>query len=138
MDCPSELPELRAADHVVVVWKAERLMGLYASGSLVAKNNEPHCFPIALGDAPAGDKARQGDERTPVGTSRINQKRGMPPRDTALGGDIYLHGGGSVPDDWTDGCVAVSNEHIDLLYAWARPGVAVVIVEDAEAPLSLR
>ena len=178
MNCPETLAQLRALDQVVVVWKAERRIGLYDRGALVQAAGESRCFPVALGDAPVGDKLRQGDEHTPVGWFRIthknprssfhlslglnypdaaharaafaagtisrttrdrivlaDEKRAMPPRDTALGGDIYLHGGGSQPDDWTDGCVAVSNADMDLLYAWARPGIAVVIVESTASPL---
>jgi L,D-peptidoglycan transpeptidase YkuD (ErfK/YbiS/YcfS/YnhG family) len=54
----------------------------------------------------------------------------MPPRNTEMGGDIYLHGGGTGVD-WTDGCVALANGDMDLLYAWAAPGTPVVIVERA-------
>jgi len=52
----------------------------------------------------------------------------MPARDTALGGDIYLHGGGSWPSWWTDGCVAVSNPHIEWIYATVGPGDAVWVL----------
>lgn len=52
----------------------------------------------------------------------------MPARDTALGGDIYLHGGGSWPTWWTDGCVAVTDEVMDWLFEVAGPGTAVWIV----------
>lgn len=52
----------------------------------------------------------------------------MPARDTALGGDIYLHGGGAVPAWWTDGCVAIADVEMDWLYATARPGTRVVIL----------
>jgi murein L,D-transpeptidase YafK len=174
MDCPDSLPSLREYAQVAVVWKAERKMGLYERGELVENGGSARCLAVALGDAPVGDKGRQGDERTPVGTFRIthknphsafhvslglnypdaahaqrgfaagtisadvrdrivaaDRKRGMPPRDTAMGGDIYLHGGGSSPDTWTNGCVAVSNADMDVLYAWAKPGTAVVIVEQA-------
>lgn len=40
-----------------------------------------------------------------------------PPQNTALGGDIYIHGGGN-SDDWTYGCIALSNEDMkELFYA---------------------
>lgn len=37
-----------------------------------------------------------------------------PPMNTALGGQIVVHGGGSAPD-WTLGCVALDNADIDVL-----------------------
>lgn len=52
----------------------------------------------------------------------------MPARDTPLGGDIYLHGGGDAPAWWTDGCVAVTDAHIDWLFAAVAPGDAVLIL----------
>ena len=51
----------------------------------------------------------------------------MPARDTGLGGDIYIHGGGHFPTWWTDGCVALDNTAMDWLYATAAPGTRVVI-----------
>src|SRR5215218_2965564 len=33
----------------------------------------------------------------------------MPPQKTPLGGEIYIHGGGT-ERDWTEGCVAMKNE----------------------------
>jgi hypothetical protein len=38
-----------------------------------------------------------------------------PPWDTALGGEIFIHGGGTA-SDWTWGCVALDNEHIKELF----------------------
>ena len=42
-----------------------------------------------------------------------NQQK--PPQNTKLGGDIFLHGGGT-SSDWTWGCVALSNEDIKELF----------------------
>lgn len=52
----------------------------------------------------------------------------MPPRDTPLGGDIFLHGGGAAPRDWTDGCVALDDDAIRWLYAKAGPGTRVLVL----------
>jgi murein L,D-transpeptidase YafK len=38
-----------------------------------------------------------------------------PPQNTALGGDIFIHGGGT-KNDWTLGCVALENEDIKELF----------------------
>lgn len=43
------------------------------------------------------------------------RSQGKPPQNTRLGGDIFIHGGG-VGDDWTHGCVALTNENIKELF----------------------
>jgi hypothetical protein len=57
----------------------------------------------------------------------------LPPQDTALGGHVGFHGEGArwagwSDLDWTDGCIALSDEHLDLLAARAPPGTPVRIV----------
>ena len=56
----------------------------------------------------------------------ISEKR-MPPQNTALGGEIYIHGGG-IERDWTWGCVAVGNEEMTELFNAARVGTPVSIL----------
>jgi len=55
----------------------------------------------------------------------VAEKR-MPPQKTALGGEIYIHGGGTVYD-WTDGCVALPDEEIKELFAAIPTGTTVII-----------
>jgi murein L,D-transpeptidase YafK len=55
----------------------------------------------------------------------IRRKIG-PPQNTALGGDIYIHGNGA-RSDWTWGCVALENEDIRELYDAVRVGTLVTI-----------
>jgi murein L,D-transpeptidase YafK len=55
----------------------------------------------------------------------INEKR-TPPQYTALGGEIYIHGGG-IGKDWTFGCVALENEEIKELYGIIPVGAPVTI-----------
>jgi len=50
-----------------------------------------------------------------------------PPQDTRLGGDVFLHGGGTLID-WTRGCVAVSNDDMDVLFASVPKHTPVRIV----------
>ncbi len=57
----------------------------------------------------------------------INAKR-MPPQKTALGGEIYIHGGG-VKSDWTQGCIALKNEEIKEIYDAIPVGATVEIRE---------
>ncbi len=52
----------------------------------------------------------------------------MPPMGTALGGMIEIHGDGTgAQTNWTHGCVAVPNVHMNLLYRTAQVGTPVLI-----------
>lgn len=51
----------------------------------------------------------------------------MPLQKTRLGGEIYIHGGGTIAD-WTDGCVALRNEEMQELFAAIPVGTAVTIL----------
>lgn len=55
----------------------------------------------------------------------INHKK-TPPQNTALGGDICIHGGGTV-SDWTFGCIALENEHIEEMFRVINNGINVII-----------
>jgi L,D-peptidoglycan transpeptidase YkuD (ErfK/YbiS/YcfS/YnhG family) len=52
----------------------------------------------------------------------------IPPWDTALGGEIYIHGHGS-RSDWTLGCVALDDADMQVLYELIEVGVEVEIRE---------
>jgi len=56
----------------------------------------------------------------------VNNKN-RPPWDTALGGQIFIHGGGG-HDDWTKGCVALFNTDIDELFQIVPVGTPVQIL----------
>jgi murein L,D-transpeptidase YafK len=134
----------------IVVRKADRVMELYADGELV--HSIEH---IQLGDEPAGPKRFQGDERTPEGRYTIDygnpnssyhlslhisypnaedvayaQAQGRSP-----GGLIFIHGQPNdwtrsprVPGDWTDGCIAVSDEEIEALWRAVPDGTVIDIL----------
>ena len=53
--------------------------------------------------------------------------RDCPPWNTPLGGAVGIHGGG-VHGDWTVGCIALANEHIEELWSVLRLGDPVQIV----------
>lgn len=53
-------------------------------------------------------------------------KKSIPPWDTALGGEIFIHGGGETWD-WTYGCVALCNKDIEELFKVVALGTEVVI-----------
>lgn len=55
----------------------------------------------------------------------IDNKK-TPPQKTALGGEIFIHGGGSTTD-WTQGCAALSNADIKELYEIVPVGTRVKI-----------
>lgn len=120
---------------LVVVFKAEREMYLYRDGLPVRR------YPIQLGAEPEGHKRYEGDGRTPEGAYVLDwrnpdsrfyksihvsypdsrdlataMRRGLDP-----GGEIMIHGqpwyaGTARVGDWTDGCIAVSNEVMDELW----------------------
>ncbi|MFQ5570697.1 MAG: L,D-transpeptidase family protein [Rhodothermales bacterium] len=51
-----------------------------------------------------------------------------PPMSTALGGMIEIHGDGTgSSSNWTQGCVAVHNDHIDRLWQWVEVGTPVLV-----------
>ena len=49
-----------------------------------------------------------------------------PPWGTKLGGEIYIHGGGT-ERDWTAGCVALNDEDAERLYALTPLGTVIII-----------
>lgn len=56
-----------------------------------------------------------------------------PPQNTSLGGHIGIHGIGRGDQEihhrynWTNGCIALTNEQIDQLSKWIKPGILVNI-----------
>ena len=56
---------------------------------------------------------------------RAAQKQ-RPPWGTALGGEIYIHGGGA-DADWTAGCVALNDADAEALYALVPLGTEIEI-----------
>ena len=70
--------------------------------------------------------------------ARAYKNRETPPQDTPLGGFIGIHGLGETNDkkltihqnlDWTEGCIALTNEEIHELKRFINVGTQVVIVE---------
>ena len=139
------------ADHVLVE-KAARRLTLYADGALVGRIEG-----LQYGDAPTGPKRFEGDERTPEGRYTIDygnpdsayhlslhidypnaaDRTHAAAQGRSPGGLIFIHGqpndypgaqtGQRVPGDWTDGCIAVSNEEIEALWAAVPDGTPIEI-----------
>ena len=91
-------------------------------------------FHLSLGVSyPSKDDARRGLSAGII--SRIEHDRIVaaidrgkaPPQKTALGGEIYIHGGG-IEGDWTLGCIAMKNEDIESLYDAIPVGASIIIV----------
>ena len=143
-------PAALKADKIVVL-KSERKLMLLERGRVVKT------YRISLGGEPVGSKIRQGDHRTPEGVYVIDRRNAHSQFHKSLhisypnaedrararrlgvspGGDIFVHGLpngyhwlGPVQhlDDWTDGCIAVTNGEIDELVRAAPPGTIVVIL----------
>lgn len=64
---------------------------------------------------------------------RAEMAEDVPPQNTALGGQIGIHGLGGANAmihnefDWTSGCIAMTDKQIDQLSPWIKKGTPVVI-----------
>ncbi len=56
------------------------------------------------------------DERTCENIVSANRERRRPPWGSPLGGEIYIHEGGS-ESDWTEGCIALDASDMNRLFA---------------------
>jgi murein L,D-transpeptidase YafK len=134
----------------IVIEKAAHRMTLFAGPRAIA------AYHVSLGRGGLAPKTRQGDKRTPEGDYRITGRNagsayhrslriGYPtPAQVAAarragvdpGGDIMIHGlpngrGGLAAlfasQDWTDGCIAVTDSEMDEVWRLTRDGAAVHI-----------
>ncbi len=138
-----------AADSVVVE-KGTRRLTLFFQGMPLKS------YVVALGRSPVGDKVRIGDNRTPEGvfhiatrnaTSKFYRSLRISYPDAAHqmradamgvspGGDIMIHGlpagkeqmgGLHRKTDWTEGCIALTNQEIDEVWSLVPDGVPIQI-----------
>ncbi len=139
----------RSIDRILIEKSVRRLM-------LISQGEVLKTYKIALGGNPIGPKERQGDNKTPEGTYVIDgrnrdsrfylslhisypnerDKNRAKELGVSPGGDIMIHGiknGSSwVGDahaevDWTEGCIAVTNEEIEEIATLAPNGTIVEI-----------
>ena len=128
----------------VLVYKGSRTMYLMHDDQVLK------AYGIDLGFAPEGHKQQRGDGRTPEGEYVIDRRN--PNSDYHLsigldypnaddvevaraagvnpGGDIFIHGEPRKyrkQRDWTAGCIAVSNDEIEDIYAMVRDGTPIVV-----------
>ncbi len=97
------------------------------------KNAESR-FHLSLGVSyPAPDDAKRGLAKKLITAEEAAEiekaiaEKGMPLQKTGLGGEIYIHGGGT-DNDWTDGCVALKDEEITELFNAVPVGTTVRIL----------
>ncbi len=128
----------------IVVMKERRRMYLMNGNDVLT------AYDIQMGFAPVGHKAEEGDGRTPEGAYRIDRRNPNSAYHLSLGisypnaadvararaagvspgGDIFIHG---TPvemrrkADWTAGCIAVSDEDMEQIYAMVQTGTPIYI-----------
>jgi len=137
------------ADHVLVI-KHEHILQLTRDGRVLKE------YKIALGESPVGPKTQQGDHKTPEGQYVLDsrnsksqfykslhisyptsdQRMAARQRGLSPGGDVFVHG---LPNgyraigaahrlrDWTDGCIAVTDEEMDEIWLAVPPGTPIEI-----------
>ncbi len=142
------LPPLTHPIDRILIEKSARRLTVFRDGKPLRS------YPIALGFASKGDKARQGDGKTPEGLFTINRRNPQSryhlslgidyprPEDIARaresgvdpGGDIFIHGQPNglgnlvtIANDWTAGCIALSNRQIEELWRITPIGTPVEI-----------
>lgn len=142
----SALPK---ADKAIVI-KSKRTLLLLRDGEILA------AYRIALGRSPKGKKIKAGDKKTPEGRYTLSKNsnsrfhlslRISYPNESDIenakrlgvspGGDIMIHG---LPQeladfgkyhryyDWTDGCIAVTNQEIEEIYRMVDDGTPIEIL----------
>jgi len=137
------------ADRVVVL-KKERSLQLLSHGAVIK------IYKVALGGDPVGPKTRQGDHKTPEGVYVLDSRNAHSQfyksihisypdardraaarqRSVSPGGGVFVHG---LPNgfrevgpahrlrDWTDGCIAVTDEEMDEIWSAVDVGTPIEI-----------
>ena len=132
----------------IQVHKADRKMYLIHKTEVLKE------YDISLGFNPVGHKQFEGDGKTPEGLYYIDRRNpdsryhlsvgvSYPnPTDSAFalsqgkppGGDIFIHGQGPEgramsqrSPDWTVGCIAVTDDEVEDVYAMVRDGTPILI-----------
>lgn len=134
----------------VLIDKSERRLTLLKDGKPLRS------YSVALGSAPKGAKHSEGDQRTPEGVYTIDFRNARSNYHLALrisypneadrmralesgvdpGGQIMIHGlrngqgwlgDRHLGDDWTDGCIAVTNAQIEEIWSLVELGTPVEI-----------
>ena len=136
--------------YAIIVDKIKHKGYLYYNGKLSKE------YDVEFGRNWIGDKHYAGDKATPEGMYRIAKKKadsgyhkalllnypndedyasfnskkrqGLISKNSRIGGLIEIHGNGGRGDDWTAGCVALTDRDIDELFSRVSIGTPVTIV----------
>jgi len=136
--------------YTILIDKISRKCYIYHSG---VKKYE---FNVELGRNWVGDKKKKGDKATPEGRYRIIKKltrtkynsallidypnsedkenfmrakqKGVLPNTANIGGGIEIHGSGGKGVDWTEGCIALPDREMEIIYRIVTVGTPVTIV----------
>jgi murein L,D-transpeptidase YafK len=120
----------------IIVFKREHLLKVYY------KENELASYSISLSKKGLAKRTKQGDNLTPEGTfklqkmSRSNYHRalGIGKWETCCG--VRIHGSKNGLSfcgkfhrwiDWTEGCIALTNDEIDEIYAGITSNAVIII-----------
>lgn len=135
---------------LVVIKKSKSMMQLLQHGKVLKQ------YRIAMGDSPKGHKLSEGDQRTPEGRYVLDYKKPNStyyrsihisyPNDEdrfrarALGvnpgGQIMIHGENPHSElspeeaqqyNWTNGCIAVTNQQMDEIWKLVDAGTPIEI-----------
>jgi HEPN domain-containing protein len=139
-------------DYSIIIDKFSRKCFVYLGGTIKYK------FEAELGKNWVGFKRASGDMATPEGMYKITKKiegnktkyykalllnypndedkkrfkseiaKGSLPFSSNIGGMIEIHGNGGKGIDWTEGCIALTDKEMDLIYRIAKVGTPVTIV----------
>jgi len=136
---------------LVRVLKSEHKLQLVSEGKVFQE------FNVALGSNSKGHKQQEGDGKTPEGTYTLDYKKpdsafhraihisypnknditSAKVRGVSPGGQIMIHGQKnglgwlsfiSQRFDWTNGCVALNNDDMDILWAVIKEGTKIEII----------
>ncbi|WP_413520692.1 L,D-transpeptidase family protein [Psychrobacter glacincola] len=151
LDNTGAIPKNTVIDKVFVD-KSARILQLLSDNKVIKT------YHVALGGNPIGHKQKQGDQRTPSGAYILDYKNEKSKYYRSIhvsypnaadkarakklgvnpGGDIMIHGQkngfgqlASITQrlDWTEGCIAVTNDEMDEIMAAVKVGTAIEIVE---------
>jgi murein L,D-transpeptidase YafK len=151
--CMATAPTLHAAEKadMVRVVKSEKKLYLLKDDEVFAT------YPVKFGANPEGHKEQQGDERTPEGNYFLTYKNSKSAFYRSIhisypnaedqekarsmgvdpGGDVMIHGQANGWEwagfltqlvNWTDGCIALTNSNMDLVWNAIEPGTPIEII----------
>jgi len=141
-----------SGDYSIIIDKFSRKLIVYLEGT------KKYEYSTELGKNWVGDKMVRGDKATPEGMYKITMKfgsnktkyykallldypneedtakfraaieKGILPRSAKIGGLIEIHGNGGKGIDWTEGCIALTDKEMDVVFKIARVGTPVTII----------